>query len=550
MGAMPTGYRAEFAVFRRELLLAPRQVRVRLLERIEQVLAEIAPEKTYPFDYIVYRVTDHRGDKATPIILAADEATVELARTLDEVGRSVAVDAESIAERVLTVEELTVRWKVSPATVLGLRRAGLALRLFRFGRGRRKAGVRESLVAKFESERGRLIRRARTRRHLGERERRRILEEALLGLLRDETPARIIADISERFTLRPETVQRLICAAARSSAAYKPLTRAGVSRRESQSIVRDVAEGAGLDEVARRYGRTVESVRRVLLRARARKLFARPLKVTVSAEFDAPGAGEMILGAASEAPAAGGAGVPADELPVFLKGAAGAPLLTRQEEIALFRKYNYLKFLASKVLKALDLHRPDETSVERAEALLADADRARERLIRSNLRLVPAIAKRHYSGKTNFASLVSDGNMALMDAIETFDYTRGNRFSTYAGWAIIRRFARTVPEENYRVMNVDEEMLEAAAKVEVDYAAPKTAEVAAGISRALAALPERERAVLESRFGIGRRAKPATLAELGDVFGVTKERVRQIEAQALARLRRLVEATAPELIPT
>ena len=97
--------------------------------------------------------------------------------------------------------------------------------------------------------------------------------------------------------------------------------------------------------------------------------------------------------------------------------------------------------------------------------------------------------------------------------------------------------------------SVDEEILDAAAPVEEDLTAPKPAAVAAGVTKALAELSERERVVLESRFGLGRRERPQTLAELGDILGVTKERIRQIEGQALERLRRIVENTSPELLP-
>ena len=72
----------------------------------------------------------------------------------------------------------------------------------------------------------------------------------------------------------------------------------------------------------------------------------------------------------------------------------------------------------------------------------------KNQIIRSNLRLVVSIAKRHVGPADNFFELVSDGNMSLMRAVEKFDYARGNKFSTYASWAIMKNFARTIPDEH------------------------------------------------------------------------------------------------------
>jgi len=539
----------EFAVLKHQLLLAPRQVKVRLLERIEELLLEISAGKTYPFDYLVYRITDHRPESITPLVLIAEETSQALADILYEVGRSVAVAADSLPEPVRTVEDLASRWRVSPATILRWRREGLPLRLFRFDGARRKAGVRESLAAHFETVRARLIRRAITRRRLSDTDRNAILEQALVGLAREESPGRLVAALSDGFALTQSAVERLLLAAARNNPALRAFSRESISRRESEIILAESSNGAAAGRIAARLGLPVEKVDRLILRARARKLLRRPLKLVPNPEFDFPDAARTILDVPRPAAAGAGPTASADELPVYLKGIAGVALLSKDEERSLFRKYNYLKYLASQLLRSLDIRRLDRSLVERIESLLADATRVRDRIITSNLRLVPSIAKRHSTQMVAFAAIVSEGNMALIDAVESFDYARGNRFSTYAGWAITRRFARMLPQEASRVPTVDDEILDAAARVETDFDALKPAVVAAGVTRALASLPGRDRFVIESRFGLGDRAKPATLAELGALFGVTKERVRQIELQALRRLRRIVEKTAPDLVP-
>ena len=539
----------EFVILKRQLLLAPRQVRVRMLERIEGLLAEIEPSRTYPFDYISYRIMDHRPVELTDISFSYDEVERELAALVEEVGGTVSVRADSVEEPVLTVDDLAARWRVSTVTVMRWRREGLGGRLFRFGAGRR-IGVRASLAERFEARHRDLIRRSRASRKLTEEERRALIEEALVALAREELPVAILASLADKFGLPQAGIEKMLWSEAQANPALKALSPASISERESRLIYREVEAGASVEEVAAKYGRTGERVRQVHAAGRAGALLKRRIKVIWSSEFADAEAAEHILeaGAPAQRTAEASEADP-EELPVYLRGAAGMPLLTREDETGLFRKYNYIKYLAKELREKLDAENPDVTRMDRIEALMAEAEKIRDHIVCSNLRLVMAIAKRHYGKKTSFPALISDGNVALMDAVETFDYARGNRFSTYAGWAIVRRFARTVPEENYRFTTVETEVLDVAAKVEVDYLATKPAVVVAGIARALSGLPERERVVLESRFGLGGREHASTLAEIGALFGVTKERIRQIESQALARLKHIIEADAPELCP-
>lgn len=536
----------EFEVFKHELLLAPRQVRVRLLERLEEAALDVVPGKSYPFDYLVYRVTDHRPEETTPVVLSAEDAAAGLADVLYEVGRSVPVAAESLPEGVLGVEELARRWGVSPATVLRWRAEGLAMRLLRLDSGRRKAAVRESLVSHFEQTRTRLIRRARSRRRLSADEKRAIVEEALIGLSREEQPPSVLSRLSRRFVVSEAAIERVLLSAARTNDSLRPCTRSRMAGSRGQALYGEFLAGSSVEDISARHSMSLDKVARLLLRARAKRLTRRPLKVIRSGEFVGPSARATILGSPMEPPKKTSQ---PETVPVYLKGVADPSLLTKEEEVELFRRYNYLKFLASQIITAIDVRRPSETAVSTAESLIADAMRVRDRIITANLRLVPAIARKHTVPTGSFQSIISEGNMALLDAVESFDYTRGNRFSTYAGWAITRRFARALPEERSRVAIVEDEILDAVARVEVDFSAARPAAIIAGIKRALQSLSERDRVVLERRFGIGANATPATLAELGAIFGVTKERVRQVEAQALVRLRRIVEKTAPELAP-
>lgn len=162
--------------------------------------------------------------------------------------------------------------------------------------------------------------------------------------------------------------------------------------------------------------------------------------------------------------------------------------------------------------------------------------------MQANLRLVVSIAKRHLSSSEDFFGLVSDGNMSLIRAVEKFDYARGNKFSTYASWAIMKNFARTIPEEyrqRDRFRTSHDEMFSGREDARTNQYAQESAQHLRQyqIRRILSRLDEREQRIIINRFGLDHSQEPQTLKEVGHHLGVTKERVRQIEARALTKLR-------------
>jgi RNA polymerase primary sigma factor/RNA polymerase sigma factor len=142
----------------------------------------------------------------------------------------------------------------------------------------------------------------------------------------------------------------------------------------------------------------------------------------------------------------------------------------------------------------------------------------------------------------NFFELVSDGNVSLLRAVEKFDYARGNKFSTYASWAIMKNFARTIPGEYRQRDRFRTSYDELFAATQEERGNPTVDERAQTdrlekIQRILAKLDEREQQIIIGRFGLDHNREPLTLKEVGAEMGVTKERIRQIEARALNKLR-------------
>jgi RNA polymerase primary sigma factor len=259
-----------------------------------------------------------------------------------------------------------------------------------------------------------------------------------------------------------------------------------------------------------------------------------------------------------------------DPVRMYLKEIGKVPLLTAEEEVTL------------------------------AQQIEKGSEAARRRLIESNLRLVVSIAKKYINRGLSFLDLIQEGNQGLMRAVEKFDWRRGYKFSTYATWWIRQAITRAIADQA-RTIRIPVHMVETMNKVfktshllaqklgrepttkeiakEVDLPEEKvndiyrisqnTTSLAApvgdeddsflgdfiedvtspspyeetskellkeSISEVLHTLDEREAKVLELRFGLSGQP-PKTLEEVGKIFGVTRERIRQIEAKALRRLR-------------
>jgi RNA polymerase primary sigma factor/RNA polymerase sigma factor len=185
--------------------------------------------------------------------------------------------------------------------------------------------------------------------------------------------------------------------------------------------------------------------------------------------------------------------------------------------------------------------------------MYAEAVGVKNQIVQANLRLVVSIAKRHVSQSEELFSLISDGNMSLIRAVEKFDFSRGNKFSTYASWAIMKNYARTIPHEfrhRDRFRTGSDETFqtkedEGLGRYEQEVAQQLREHE---IGRILGRLDEREQTIIKNRYGLDHNKEPMTLKEVGAALGVTKERIRQIEARALMKLRQAIQEERLDLM--
>lgn len=224
-------------------------------------------------------------------------------------------------------------------------------------------------------------------------------------------------------------------------------------------------------------------------------------------------------------------------------------ILTGAEERVLFLQFNYSRFRIREIQKAIESSPEKEPTAEQADELLKwyrVSDQLRVQIAETNLALVLAMAKRTRMSEVDFADLVSEGNMALLRAVDKFDCERGFKFSTYACRAILKAFSRQgmkLSKYRQRFPTDFDPKLEKS-----DYLDTKRAEfqsdAASEVKRIVlenhCELSDIERTVIEHRFRLEEPdpdAKPMTLEQVGQIIGVTKERVRQIQNKALEKIR-------------
>jgi RNA polymerase sigma factor (sigma-70 family) len=310
-------------------------------------------------------------------------------------------------------------------------------------------------------------------------------------------------------------------------------------------LYRQHLQGVSTEALASQTGRSSAGVLRAINEMRAQRLLDLKIEAMPNPSFDDPKARAEILAPIPE-PIDGKAPrkiKPPEGVPPYLASLYDVPLLSREQEAHLFRKMNYLKFRALKLRDALDPARATTSVLDQIDRMLEEALAVKNQIIRANLRLVVSIAKKHVGRSDNFFELVSDGNMSLIRAVEKFDYARGNKFSTYASWAIMKNFIRSIPIENHRrdrFVTGHDDLFEAAADNRSDEHEYESAQrrMRDAVKGMLGRLDDRERRIIVSRFGLDGVGEQ-TLEQLGRELGVTKERVRQLEARAQNKLRKI-----------
>jgi RNA polymerase primary sigma factor len=541
-----------------QVRFVPPARRMEQLARAEQLLAEIDPDRQYPYQFVCFRITDYRPDAYPDLLIEGQDLEHDLGLLIAELADSLpAVPVEQVAEPVMTLEEISKKLNVTPKTINRWRKRGL-IGLPVLCNGRRQVGFLPSLVDPFLSANQQRVERGARFSHLTQLEKDDILRRARrLARVPSGTLTEVSRRIARRLGRSAETIRYTIKNFDREhpEQALFPAVTGPLDEATKQAIYSSYRRKIAVDTLAKRFQRTRTSIYRVINEVRARRLLSQPLDYIPNDAFDNPSLEAEILGPMPDQEAFEAnrkqMRVPRDA-PPELAPLYEMPLLTRAQEQHLFRKMNYLKYRAAQLRNRLDPARARTQELDQIEALQDRANEVKELLINCNMRLVVSIAKRHVAQTDNFFELLSDGNVSLIRAVEKFNYGLGNKFSTYASWAIMKNFARSIPEEKHRrerYLTGHEELFEVAPDTRSDeQECLASAEQASHkVNRLLALLDPREREIIRMRAGLDNNSEGMTLEKIGEKLGITKERVRQLNVRAMKKMRSLAENQKDEL---
>ncbi len=222
---------------------------------------------------------------------------------------------------------------------------------------------------------------------------------------------------------------------------------------------------------------------------------------------------------------------------------------TLEDEQALFMQMNYCRYKMGTILRRLKRQAGwERVDLEELLDWYQKQLEFRSKIVTANMGLVLAMSRRINSTDLEFTDLISEGSMALLRATEKFDCSRGWKFSTYACRAILKAFSR-VAKQNYRYRTRFPAQLDTAMmkddsleqKREEDFY-DLVDDVRDIMEHNLADLTDIEKSIVEMRFSlVDRDKKPLTLKQVGEVLGLTKERIRQIQKKALTKIRTITE---------
>jgi RNA polymerase primary sigma factor len=527
-----------------QIRFAPREKKLQQVEAAEQLISQIDPEKAYTYEYVCFRITGYRPESFPHTKIHGADLLHDLRLFVEDLSDAAEIRAENMGEQVLTVEELAKQFNVSTKTISRWRELGLVSRRLVFD-GRKRVGFLRSSVDRFvRNNQDRVVRGARFSQ-LTDEQRREIIDRARRLANAGGCQSEIARRLARRSGRSVETIRSTIRQFDQQhpELAIFPDLTGPLTEAQKARIYQEFRRGTSVEKLIKQYGRTKTTVYRIINEVRASRILELPLEFIPNPRFSRRGADQACLSPMPENDAANGKKVRRPTgLPPYLASLYEMPLLTREQEAHVFRKYNYLKYKAAKLRKELQPAQPRAALMDEIEELYQQAVATKNEIARANLRLVVSIAKRHVTPDQNFFELVSDGNMSLLRAIEKFDFARGNKFSTYASWAIMKNFARTIPGEfkhRDRFRTSQEELFAATQEHRgnplVEESAQQQRE--AHVEKMLRRLDEREQKIIIGRFGLEHGQEPQTLKEVGASLGVTKERIRQIEARALNKLR-------------
>ena len=515
---------------------------------IEQLSSKSSSKRNYCCDQLFQKILSKsspvgRVDVAARERISGTDACHDLRFLIEDLTDAAEFPIESAGEPVHTVEQLSKLFDVSTKTISRWRHAGLIARKFMMN-GRKRVGFLKSSVDRFVVGNQDRIKRSSCFRQMTAREREQIIADARRLSKQGHGMTDVARQLSKELQRSPSTIRGTIKQHDRlhPEQALFPNYSTPLNDELRNKIYQLFRDGESIDDLAMKYSRTRTTIYRIVTRERYQHIMNLSLDYVTNSQFPRIRNVDAILGPMPESgKSKPKSKIPAD-LPSYLASLYEVPLLTREQEQHIFRKFNFAKYSANRLRDKLSSDRPQIRLMDEIENLYEQAMATKNLLVRANLRLVVSIAKRHVGPQDNFFELVSDGNTSLIRAVEKFDFSRGFKFSTYASWAIMKNFARSIPNElkqRDRFRTSSDELFAATEERRTNWLGQELEHRSrkSEIRKILTRLDDREQKIIIHRFGLDYSQEPQTLKQVGETMGVTKERVRQIESRALDKLR-------------
>ena len=548
-----------------QLKFTPAEKRQQQLDATEKLFEIIDRGKEYPFEFVFFRITGfHPKDLPELQPIKGDELAEDLGVFISKLSGQIAQHVTEQKQKVYTIEELAEVIGVSTKTIHRWRERGLLAKKFVFDDGKKRFGFAQSVVDKFLKANPQLIYKAKNFTRLTNKQKEQVIKRAAeLAAQTKKSRYQIIKQIAAEIGKVHETVRYTILNHEKSHFGKRIFIKPSgvIGPRQESEVYKLFKQGCSVKELMKSFSRSKSSIYRIINQRKARAILAKKVEFIDSDEFMQADAEEKILAKPisvhkpisdenSEL-----LGLPSSSLAEYLQVLKTIPVLNREREAELFRRYNYLKYLACMTKATVKPTHVSSTQMRKMENYLTEAETIKKIIIEANLRLVVSIASKHAKGGASLSDLISEGNFSMMRAVEKFDYTRGFRFATYASWAIAKEYARKIPAESSRP---DKAPTVSLVDVQRDLRTPTTAGVVA-VERARQSLiqvikddlNEREQYIILNHFGlIGPTVKKEkkTLKQIGNVLGLSKERVRQIELVALQKLKHSLGTEEFELL--
>ena len=520
------------------------------IDNAEDLYNSIEPGEEYPYEYVVYKLTNYRPSSSGLASCVFDSKTLsdDLLKFIIDVSESFELRTSDYTEKVFDTNSLSESFKVSTKTIQRWRKKGLLARRFVFPDEKKRIGFLESSVNRYRAANEKQIERSTSFSQITNEERKMIIRKAKrMAKRKNVNTSEVVRKISKTMGRSAESIRYTIKNHEKENPNNRIFSSSPIMLKEKDKVelFASYLDEVPISKLAKKYNRTPGSVHRIINEMKADRISNIPIDYVHNELFESLEADKIILTEPDEGelPKKGKARKvkPPSGLPPYLKKLYDFPLLTPAKEQHLFRKYNYLKHCAFKMREKLLSSKTSAAVLKDIEKLLLHAKVVKDQIASSNLRLVVSIAKKHTSGSLTLFELISDGNISLLRAVEKFDYAKGFRFSTYASWAIIKNFARTVPKEKYqldRFSTGHEELFDVASSLRTyDPNLNNSFELRESLGVLLAHLSTRERTILIDHYGLEEDEGTKTFQQLGDRLGISKERVRQIEIQALSKLK-------------